>query len=200
MKRFAAILVTSTLAMPAFAGGPVQVIEEPVITPAPVAVVAPSADWGGFYGGAQLGYGDVDSNGAGADGNGMIGGVHAGYRWDLGKTVLGIEGDYDTANVDLGPGGAAGSLDSVARLKLMAGADLGSNLVYATAGGAWADATLGGAGGSDNGYFYGVGMEHALNDTWSVGGEILQHKFDNFDNSGVDLDATTFSARVNYRF
>jgi outer membrane immunogenic protein len=204
MKRFAAALAASTLALPlaapVLAGGPVEPVPEAIVTPAPMPVVAPSGDWGGFYGGAQLGYGDIDSNGAGADGNGMIGGIHAGYRWDLGKTVLGVEGDYDTANIDLGPGGGVGSLDSVARLKLMAGADLGSNLIYATAGGAWADADLGGGSASDSGYFYGLGVEHALNDSWTVGGEVLQHKFDDFDASGVDLDATTVTARVNYRF
>lgn len=204
MTRIATFLVASTLALPlalpALAGGPVEPVPEPMVTPAPMPVMAPSGDWGGFYGGAQLGYGDVDSNGAGADGNGMIGGVHAGYRWDLGQTVLGVEGDYDTANIDLGAGGVSGSVDSVARLKLMAGADLGSNLVYATAGGAWADGTIGGVDGSDNGYFYGIGLEHALNDSWSVAGEVLQHKFEDFDNSGVDVDATSFTARVNYRF
>ncbi|MEZ5798492.1 MAG: outer membrane beta-barrel protein [Paracoccaceae bacterium] len=88
----------------------------------------------------------------------------------------------------------------MARLKLMAGADLGSSLIYATAGGAWADATVGGADLSGDGYFYGIGMEHALNDSWTVGGEILKHRFSDFDGSGVDLDPTTAMARVSYRF
>lgn len=200
MKRFAMVLAASAalpMATAAFAGGMSEPVVEPVITPALVPVAAPTGDWGGFYGGAQLGYGDVDTNGAGADGNGMIGGIHAGYRWDLGKTVLGVEGEYDTANIDLDGGG---SIDSVARLKLMAGADLGSNLIYATAGGAWADAKLGGSSASDNGYFYGVGLEHQMTNQWSVAGEVLQHKFDDFDGSGVDVDATSVTARVNYRF
>jgi opacity protein-like surface antigen len=202
MKRFATLIAATAVALPlaapVFAGGPVEPMPEPEVMPAPMPVVAPSADWSGAYGGVQLGYGDVDTNGAGADGNGMTGGVHGGYRWDLGKTVLGVEGEYDAADISLG--GGAGKVDSVARLKMMAGADLGSNLVYATAGAAWADGNLAGVDGSDNGYFYGIGLEHALNDRWSLGGEVLQHKFDDFDNSGVDVDATTFSARVNYRF
>ena len=158
MKLFAAVLTATALAAPAFAGGlnepePQPVIVEPVF-------VAPTADWSGFYAGAQLGYADLDSNGAGLDGNGTLGGVHAGYRWDLGTTVLGIEGDYDSASVDLG--GTTGTLDNVARLKLIAGADLGSTLLYATGGVAYADATVGGVGLSDNGYFLGAGIGYAV--------------------------------------
>ena len=87
MKTIAALIATATLTAPAFAGGPVAVAEEPVIVPAAEPYVAPGLDWTGAYVGAQLGYGDVDSNGAGLDGNGWLGGVHAGYRWDLGNWV-----------------------------------------------------------------------------------------------------------------
>ncbi len=138
MRTTALILAMTALATPALAGGPTTPVVEPEIVPAPMPVAAPSADWSGFYAGAQLGYGDVDSNGGGLDGNGELGGVHAGYRWDLGTTVLGVEADWDAANVDLG--GTAGELDSVARLKFSAGADLGRTLVYATGGAAQAKA------------------------------------------------------------
>lgn len=202
MKRFAGFLAATTLgvtgATAALAGGPATPVEEPVIvTPAPV-VMAPSGDWGGFYGGAQLGYADIDTNVDGLDGNGAIGGVHAGYRWDLGQTVLGVEADYDAADIDLADG--AGSLDSVARLKFSAGYDLGANLIYATAGPAWADISAGGEDLSDNGYFFGAGYERQLTDQWSVGGEVLHHKFDDFEVDGFDAEATSVTARVNYRF
>ena len=198
MNRVAVFLTATTLAAPAFAGGPATPVPEPEVMPAPAPVVAPSGDWGGFYAGTQLGYADVDSNGAGLDGNGELGGVHAGYRWDLGTTVLGVEADYDTASLALGAG--ADTLDGVARLKLIGGADLGRSFLYATGGVAWADATVGGASLSDNGYFLGVGMDYAVSDKWTVGGEILGHKFDDFDASGVDIDATTVKAKVSYRF
>ncbi len=202
MNRVAVFLTATTLAAPlaapAFAGGPAAPVPEPEVMPAPAPVVAPSGDWGGFYAGAQLGYADVDSNGAGLDGNGELGGVHAGYRWDLGTAVLGVEADYDSANVDLG--GAAGSLDSVARLKLSAGYDMGRTLVYGTAGAAQADATVGGAGLSDSGWLLGAGLTYALTDQWTVGGEVLTHRFSDFDGSGVDLDATTATLRVGFRF
>lgn len=197
MKSVAAMLVTATLAGPALAGGPTVVEPEAPVAP-PAAPVIASVDWSGFYAGGQLGYADVGSNGGGLDGNDFLGGIHAGYRWDFGQFVAGAELDYDTANVDLG--GTLGSLDSVARLKLVGGAEVGNSLLYATTGAAYADASVGGASLSDNGWFYGAGATFALNDRWTIGGELLQHEFNDFDGSGVDLDALTATARIGFRF
>ncbi|MGL6209108.1 MAG: outer membrane protein [Paracoccaceae bacterium] len=199
MKR-TVLLAFGVLATPlaAFAGGPIVPPEEPVVV-APIPVeTRPDGDWTGFYGGGQLGYGRVFSGGAGLDGEDVLGGIHVGYRWDLGQAVLGTELDYNIADISLGVGDT--SLDSVARLKLLAGADLGRTLVYASAGAAQADATLAGASASDDGYFVGVGVDYSLTENWTVGGELLEHRFDNFDGTGVDLKATTLQAKVAFRF
>lgn len=199
MKTLAAFAMASLMAMPAFAGSLDPAIVEPPITTPPVVVVAPTGgEWTGFYAGGQLGYGDVVSTGKALEGNGAIGGVHAGYNRDFGKLVLGGELDYDLGNVDLSNG--AGTLDSVARLKLRAGADLGRVLVYGTAGLAMANATVGKTSRSGDGYFGGLGADYALSDKWSVGGEVLLHRFDNFDGTGVNLNATTATARASFRF
>lgn len=199
MRSIAALLATAALASPALAGGPTVVQSEPVVTAAPAPVVAPSADWGGFYAGAQLGYADIGSDGAGLDGNDWLGGIHAGYRWDFGQYVAGAELDYDTASIDLGsvPGD---EIDSIARLKFMGGTEVGNSLIYATAGAARATATVGGNDLSDNGWFIGAGFDTAINDRWTVGGELLQHRFSDFDGRGVDFDATTLKAKVSLRF
>jgi opacity protein-like surface antigen len=197
MKSIAALFTAALVAGPALAGGPTVVEPEPVIA-APPPVVEPSADWSGFYAGGQLGYGDVDSNGGGLDGNGFLGGIHGGYRWDFGQFVFGTELDYDTVDISLG--GDTGSLDDVTRLKLSGGADLGNSLLYATTGLAYASASVGPQSLSDDGWFYGAGVAFAINDQWTVGGEILQHNFNNFDGSGVDIDALTATARVGFRF
>lgn len=199
MKTIAALLATAALTVPAFAGGPIAVAEEPTITAAPEPYVAPGLDWSGAYVGAQLGYGDVDSNGAGLDGNDWLGGVHAGYRWDLGNWVAGTELSYDKANIALGPT-AGDELDSVLALKLSAGYEIGNSLVYGTVGAAQAEASVGGADLKDSGFLYGVGFDYAVNDRWTVGGELLEHKFDNYDGTGVDLGATTLKAKVGLRF
>jgi outer membrane immunogenic protein len=183
---------------PVFAGGTTEPIPEPDVVAAPVAIAQPSVDWSGFYAGAALGYGNVDSTGGALDGSGALGGVLAGYRYDFGSTVAGVELDYDTSDVNLNAG--ADSLDDVARLKLMAGYEFGRALVYGTVGAAQASATVGGVGLSDTGYFGGLGVDYAVTDRIGVGGELLQHSFDNFDGSGVDLDVTTVKARVFLQF
>ncbi|TKA94504.1 porin family protein [Cereibacter changlensis] len=196
MKRIAALALAGFLVAPAFAAGPVTAIPEPVVEPAPAPVMAaPLANWSGLYVGGQLGYGDVDTDVDGYDGNGAIGGVHAGYRYDFGRAVVGAELAYDITNI----GDAGDELDNVATLKLMAGGKIGQGLLYATAGGAWAD-TNSDAGDPDDGYVYGIGYDHMLNKRWSVGAELLRHTWDAFDDSGTDADATTLQAKVGFRF
>ncbi|MGL5009831.1 MAG: outer membrane protein, partial [Paracoccaceae bacterium] len=143
----ASMSLIAVLAGPALAGGPVEPIPEPVI--APVApVVDTGGEWGGFYVGAGLGYGDVSSSTDTLDGDGLMGGVQAGYRYDFGKAVIGGEIEYDIADIDLGTT-AGDQLDSVARVKAMGGADFGRTLFYGTAGYAYAEASVGGANLAD---------------------------------------------------
>ncbi|AXQ95121.1 porin family protein [Cereibacter azotoformans] len=197
MKRIAALALGGLLAAPAFAGGPITVAPEPIVEPMPApVVVAPVTDWSGFYVGGQLGYGDVGTEISGLDGNGAIGGVHAGYRYDFGRAVVGAEIAYDMTNIDIGD---SAELDNVATLKLMAGGKIGRGLLYATAGGTWADVTSD-AGDPDDGYVYGIGYDYMLNDRWSVGAELLRHEWDTFDDAGTDADATTLQAKVGFRF
>ena len=54
--------------------------------------------------------------------------------------------------------------------------------------------------GSDTGFLYGLGVDYAVSDRWTVGGELLQNRFDDFDGTGTDLDATTLKAKVAMRF
>lgn len=199
MIKYATLTAATLLCAPAFAGGLGSVAPEPVVEAYQAPVQAnPGGDWSGGYVGAQLGYGDADSNGAGLDGNGAIGGVHAGYRFDYNGFIAGAELSYDTANIDLG--GAGDTLDDVTRLKLIGGADLGRTLIYGSVGAAYASATVGGTSLSDNGYFLGIGADYALTDQWSLGAEYLVHKFDNFDASGVDFDVQTLQAKVSFKF
>ena len=125
--------------------------------------------------------------------------MHAGYRWDMGNWVAGTELSWDKTSIDLGAT-AGDQLDSIAALKLMAGREIGNSLVYGTLGAAHANASIGGADLSDSGLVYGLGFDYAVNDRWSVGGEVLQHNFDNFDGTTNDFDATTIKAKVGLRF
>ncbi len=202
MKHFAALAVGSALMAPlaAFAGGVSQPVPEPVVA-APVVTVAPSTNWTGFYGGASLGYGDINTNTNIANGSGVIGGILGGYRYDFGNWVAGAEADYDWSNADLGDTGNS-SLDSIYRFKLQAGVPVanGRALVYGTAGIARADTTINGEGVSSNGWVAGIGTDYALTDKWILGGEVLWNQFNDFGNAGVDGDVMTIKARLAYRF
>ncbi|MAQ84666.1 outer membrane protein [Psychromarinibacter halotolerans] len=191
----------ATLAAPAFAGSLTPAAPEPVVpAPAPAPMPVASYDWTGFYGGAQFGWGTAtaDDGVTEEDGDGILGGVHAGYDWDLGNYVLGVGLDYDAA--DIAFDNNAGSIDSVARARLRAGYDAGSWLIYGVGGAAHADADIGGTDYSDMGWFAGGGVEYRVNENVSVAGEALYHGFDDFDDTGVDASATTLQGRVTYRF
>lgn len=95
--KLKSLLLASTVALVAATGAQAAdaiVYEEP----APV-VVAPSFTWNGAYLGGQIGYGWGKSQVSGdLNGNvkpdGFLGGIYAGYNFDLGNSVvLGIDGD-----------------------------------------------------------------------------------------------------------
>jgi outer membrane immunogenic protein len=184
---------------PAFAGGVAQPAPAPAVIPAAPAPM-PSADWTGFYAGAQIEYGDVGVAGAATDsGDGFLGGVFAGYRYDFGSFVVGGELDVNAADINLPTVG--GDLASVSRLGLEAGFDAGNMLFYGTAGAAVATVDVGADTLRGNGYFYGIGMDYAVTDTMTIGAELLQHEFEDFDNTpGLDVDALTFGVNAAFRF
>ena len=185
---------------PVLAGG----LNEPVMSPpgaAPIIIAAPapvrSADWTGFYAGAQLGYGQLKSDAIDEDPQDLLYGVHAGYLYDLGNIVVGAELDYDMT--EIGFAAPAVDLDSVARFKLRAGYDAGAFQPYLTAGVAQASVS-GALDGTTDGQFAGLGLDYQLSDSFRVGGEVLAHQFDNLVDSGVDVEATTLTLRASYNF
>jgi opacity protein-like surface antigen len=153
-----------------------------------------SSDWTGFYAGGQIGYADVGTSAAGVDGSDAIGGIILGYDYDFGSWVLGGGLDYDMSDTDLS---GAARLEKVMRLKARAGYKINQGLVYAVGGYANAETdTL----GQDDGWFVGAGYEHQLSNNLSVAGEVLYHDFKDFNNTGIDVDATTTQIRLAYRF
>lgn len=121
-------------------------------------------------------------------------GIHGGYDYDFGATVIGAALDYDFANIELDAGS---DLKNVARLKFRLGYDTGPALIYVAAGGARARADQ---FGWDSGYFGGLGADFLLDPNFSLGVELLSHRFDNFDGSGIDVDLGTAAIRAVFRF
>lgn len=183
----------------AFAGGLVLPVEDPVVAPVAVAPAPVGRDWSGGWVGAQIGFGDVSTDGsAELDGDGAIGGLSAGYDFDFGRTVAGVGLDYDVSNIELGEDGP--TLDSVFRLGGRLGYELGQDgLLYGRAGYAVADVSDG--IDSADGYFAGVGYEQFVTESVSAGAEVLYHDFTEFDgDTDLDATATTASLKVNFRF
>ncbi|WP_293577411.1 outer membrane beta-barrel protein [Phaeobacter sp.] len=173
----------------------------PVADPAPAAPIAPAplatagSDWTGGYVGGQIGQLDANTSN-GLSGDDIAYGVHLGYNYDFGQFVLGGELDYDATDTDLGGAAGGATVDSVARAKLKAGYDFGPVLAYVTGGVARADTSV----GSDSGDFYGIGVAYRISDDWTVGGEVLEHDFDNLGGTGIGADATTVSLRASFNF
>lgn len=179
------------VAAPAFAGGlapsaPEAVVTAPVEVAAPV-VVAAGADWTGFYLGGQVAT-SIDEDTA----EGETYGLFAGYNKDFGSIVAGAELGYADAS-DLTVAGEAA--DEIVTAKAKVGYDLGSFLPYATVGAA----QLKTAAGDDTGYTYGVGVDYALTNAWTIGAEIAQYEFEEF-NGGADVSATTAGLRAAFNF
>ncbi|MEX3015553.1 outer membrane protein [Gymnodinialimonas hymeniacidonis] len=206
-------VLAGTMALLPFAATAGGYVEPAAPAPAPVAPApAPIGyDWSGFYGGVQLEYGDVtaDLAATGAEaaaGDDALYGVFGGYRFDFGDFVVGGEIDYNLADIDLTTpaGAAAGTLDSVLRAGIEAGYDAGPALIYGTAGLAQATATLAGVEDTDNGYFFGAGVDYLVTDQIVLGAEILQHEFEGFTSTGLgtdlDISATTFGINAAFRF
>jgi opacity protein-like surface antigen len=187
----------------ASAGG----LSEPVAAPAPAPVaVAPAPvmmgnDWTGFYVGGQLGYGQLDPSvpTTPSEPDGALYGVHAGYNYDFGSIVLGGEVDYDLTDISLDTPNS--DVDGVLRAKAKLGYDAGAFMPYITAG--YAQAQISGdiLDGDTDGAFAGLGLSYMMSDSIILGGEVLQHQFEDVsDTPTVDVDATTLTLRASFKF
>lgn len=200
--KHTAVLALALLATPfaAMAGGPAApTIEPTVAAPVPVAPPPQAVDWTGYYTGLSLGHGKSYANVSGQDGTLGIGGVNLGYRKDLGQVVIGGELSYDKDNFRTS-GNSNSAFKNTTALKMIVGTNLGRTLVYGTVGLAQSDATVAGTSGSDHGYTAGIGADYALNQQWTVGGELSTDRYNNFDNTGIDLKNTAVKVKIGYRF
>lgn len=185
--------------MTAMAGGMAAPVTEPaVVAPAPMMAPVASTDWSGFYTGVQLGFGHSYTAGIQQDGKIHAAGVDVGYRTDMGGLVVGGELSYNKDDINVGA--TDNTVNNTTALKLIVGKSMGRTLVYGTAGVARADAQIAGVGATDTGYTLGLGADYALNDKWTVGGELSANRYFDFNNSGVTLKDTTVAVKVGYRF
>jgi outer membrane immunogenic protein len=217
MRRVALALFASTslLGFASFAeAADLRVRRAPPPPPAPVAV-APFYNWTGFYVGGHIGWGNAefestlvdpffpfvagtrfDDNGS----DGFLGGVQAGFNWQIGQWVIGLEGQVSWTDIGRDGVVAVGTntivhstgIDYLATLAARFGVAFGNALIYAKGGAAFLDwgssisfagpgAPIVGSnsfGGTDSGWMVGAGLEYGFAANWSAK---IEYNFMNFD-------------------
>ena len=179
-------------------------------TKAPAAAIAIN-NWTGFYIGAMGGYAQENSSDIGRLSGGFAGGT-AGYNWQTGNVVLGLEADAAWADVGATVGilgGLASVSDKIRDMGTVRGRigyAFDQVLIYGTGGYAWADnrltATLRGVSISDShfhsGWTVGAGVEVMFAPKWSVKAEYLYRSFESQNYfAGVVVPAGVASGTLN---
>ncbi|AWO91636.1 MULTISPECIES: outer membrane protein [Bradyrhizobium] len=186
-------------------------------TKAPVAV-ASVYNWTGFYlgivgGGAWQADSDPKMKG------GFVGGT-AGYNWQTGNVVFGLEADAAWADVSASATvlgiTASSKTDALGTVRGRIGYAVNNVLFYGTGGYAWIDNKISGTAGAltisdskfHSGWTVGAGVEAFFAPQWSVKGEYLYRSLGSenyFGNIGVPqasgtLNFHTVQVGVNYHF
>jgi outer membrane immunogenic protein len=185
-------------------------------------VYAPAFGWGGFYvglnGGGGWGRSTWDRAGEFDLSGGVFGGT-AGFGWQFGQVLLGVEGDLDwsgvrgSTSVACAPGCSTQN-NWLGTVRGRVGYAFDRILPYVTGGVAFGDinaSTPGFAGASQTnlGWALGAGVEFAVYRNWSVKAEYLHVDLGNFNcalacglaaSDNVSFDANLVRGGVNYHF
>jgi outer membrane immunogenic protein len=234
METFRMKSVLLCLAALVACSAPVAAADMPA-RPVPVVAAAPVYNWGGFYGGINAGwawgpthwqYDVVPPASISQQMNGGFGGFQAGYNFQIRSFVLGIEGDYEFANINAtslcpNPGFICHSKTrNIADIAGRIGYSWDRVLYYAKGGEAWAFnryealATRNTEAGTEtrSGWLGGVGIEYAYDPCWSVKAEynyldfgtktVTRHNANGSFASSIDVSEKLNVAKVgiNYKF
>lgn len=170
----------------------------------PVVMDSPLYTWSGPYVGGFVGYNFANmdqSGGADFDGEGLVGGVYAGYNLQTDQLVYGIEADIGGGSVDAGGYNAAigvplSSDQSVfGSVRGRVGVAADPFLVFATGGLAVSNQELSRPGASDEnthfGYTVGAGIEAQVTDNVT---SRLEYRYSDFGSEDYKLGDVTVSS------
>ena len=229
MLKFAAIgcLAVGALIVSAPATAPRAQAADLSVAPlykAPPAQVSAEYNWTGFYlglnGGGGWGRSNWDTSNDRISTSGALVGGTAGYNWQFGNAVLGLEGDVDWTNIQgtdastLCPAGCTTSETWLSTVRGRAGYSFGRVLPYVTGGLAVGDiraTTPGfpGASTTNAGWTVGGGIEFALPGNWTAKAEYLHVDLGSFNcgancnglpTDNVSAHDNIVRAGINYRF
>jgi outer membrane immunogenic protein len=197
MVKMKKILLSGVAIAALFAAAPASAADVPVRGPVYKAAPAPVFNWTGFYFGGHIGYGWGDTL-VGGDMDGFLGGVQAGYNWQLSRNwVFGIEADISGTDLN---NAVPAHVDYLGTLRARVGYTWDRTMFYGTGGLAWNRASVVGVHDTDVGYALGLGLEWAFAPNWSAKVEYMYYAFDNTSFVPTDLDISTVKFGVNYRF
>ncbi len=199
-----------------------QPAPQPYYPKAPVAF-APPYNWTGFYfginGGGAFGSSSWDRTGSRDVSGGLVGST-LGYNYQIGRAVLGVEGDIDWADIDGSstnacPAGCKTSNTWLSTVRGRIGYAADRFMPYVTGGAAFGSivaSTPGFAqtGVNNTGWTLGGGLEAALAGNWTAKVEYLYVDLGSFNcglncGAGLVTDNVSFHtnilrAGVNYKF
>lgn len=205
-------------------------IARPVPYKAPPAGVLPAQyDWTGFYVGGHVGYGWAEKSWQDSFGlfdisheaNGFLGGGQAGFNYQIGQFVLGVEGDWSWSGMSTSSTSLASTfntdVDWTATVTGRAGLAFDRWLVYGKGGVAWARDRF-----STNFYTFpaapeiadtrlgwtvGAGVEYAFAPQWSAKLEYnfmdfgtAQYSFAPGTSTSIDQQIHAVKFGINYKF
>jgi outer membrane immunogenic protein len=188
-------------------------VKAPIVVPPPVIL----SDWAGFYIGVNGGGGwgkttfDATPQFNGKPSGGLVGG-HAGYNWQRGSVVAGLEADIDGADIKQTVGVAAQRLsektDELATARARLGYIVLPNLLaYGTAGAAWGHTELTAANGNTMGaaqlgWTAGAGLEYKLWGPLIARAEYLHYGFEKttIGNNTAKESIDTVRGGLSYKF
>ena len=216
MKKFL-LAGVAVLALGVTSASAADIARRPMPSKAP-AYFEPPFTWTGLYVGAFGGgaWGRSEYSGALATGtfdtSGWLAGGTIGYNYQIGHTVLGVEGDAAWTNID--GSAACGALtcttsnDWLATVRGRLGYAAGRFMPYVTGGAAFGNikTSVTGLGGSDEtkvGWTVGGGLEASIAGPWSAKVEYLYVDLGSSGSIlGSDAKFTTNIVRagINYRF
>jgi outer membrane immunogenic protein len=218
-------VLASIVASAGAAGAADLAVKAPIYKAPPPVILS---DWAGFYLGINGGYGwgnakDDDSFFDTKPKGGLFGG-HAGYNWQYGSVVAGVEVDFDGADIKDSLGFAAVfqdhlgnathevKFDELATARARLGYLVLPNLLaYGTAGPGWGHSEItdtftsptlvatGSSAANQFGWTAGAGLEYKLLEHVLVRGEYLHYDFAK-DSNGVKTTIDTLRGGVSYKF
>ncbi len=197
--------------------------------PPPVYVPPPLFTWTGVYIGGQIGYGwgkaitSIPGTGYSISSSpeGVVGGAHVGYNYQVNQIVFGLEGDVDGSSISKSVYDPFRTVSFGTRVPVegsirgRVGVAWDRTLLYATGGAAFGEIqnTINGGGGyftNSNGrvgWTVGAGIEYAVTGNWSVRGE---YRYTDFGRQAdlvgnpvtidVDQHVTEHAVRVGFSY